>query len=444
MASLLLPLSWLALLLPPQNQPVTVAESSRVKAFPGWRVEEVRYTPDGKMLLVIITKKVEERRAYRFLLLDAATGAEKYELLQLDAEKTVFHYSMYPSFSPDGKCLTLRYNQLRFILKEGKWVDQEWSRLHVFDLTTGKELWRRDLPEGIGTGTVIPYLDGGKTVLTGHGVATYREEQGTRKQDWRGSLRAWDVATGEARPVPQISVGYVSFQLEYSPDRRYLAVMDIVNHKETGKRQDRLTLWDMSVQPPRMHLQFDNAGGEFAPDGKRFLTSQHRGGDTGFERDLALWDLASGKELARTVLPLGKRTWVKHHLWSADGRWLDLITTGGECFRWDMTGKAPLARTDALGLTTEVRAQREGDEVAYHAGAKLLAFGLHGMRQSGTEEPPLPPPLIYIVDAERFQKTAALAGHQGRIHTMTFSPDGRTLLSGGSDGTLRWWGVKAK
>ena len=46
--------------------------------------------------------------------------------------------------------------------------------------------------------------------------------------------------------------------------------------------------------------------------------------------------------------------------------------------------------------------------------------------------------------ADPASRSFALAGHQGAVHALAFSADGRWLLSGGADGMLRTWRLTAE
>src|SRR5262249_13976841 len=46
---------------------------------------------------------------------------------------------------------------------------------------------------------------------------------------------------------------------------------------------------------------------------------------------------------------------------------------------------------------------------------------------------------VKLLDAVTGQERAVLGGHKGAIQAVAFAPDGKRLVTGGSDGTLRVW-----
>ena len=49
--------------------------------------------------------------------------------------------------------------------------------------------------------------------------------------------------------------------------------------------------------------------------------------------------------------------------------------------------------------------------------------------------------VIHLWDAHSGELLRTLTGHIGYIYSIAFSPDGRTLTSGGRDGTMLLWKI---
>ncbi|MEO3749631.1 hypothetical protein [Streptomyces sp. B6B3] len=219
-----------------------------------------------------------------------------------------------------------------------------------------------------------------------------------------GSVRLWDVTTGEERRTLPGNDDWVS-AVGFSPDGRILAM---------GGDDGTVRVWDLATGEERRTLP--GHGGwvsavAFSADGRTLAA----GSDDGTVR---VWDLATGEE--RRTLP-GHGGWVSAVAFSPNGQTLAAGSDDGTVQVWDLgTGEERFSLPDVGdGVST----------VAFNPDGTILGTG----GGDGT---------VRVWDvATGGERRLSLPGHDGRLNALAFSPDGDTLATGSDDGTVRLWEV---
>jgi WD40 repeat protein len=420
----------------PTRQVEVSPAQRRAWCFDGYQVYNVRCTLDGRTLAVLLYRRVKDGHLYQLRLWDVAGGKERARPVQIEPEPLKAIYSPYLAISADSKSLAVRYNLLRYTRTGKEYTDQENGVIHLVDLVAGRQSWSHEI-EGVGI-YGASFSPDSRTLVTGHTRTTITGKGRDQKRTYTGQVRFWSVAAGREEGTRAGGAYQLVWDVQFSPDGKYVLISDEQRNRPGGSGEaHHLHIWDVAAKKARLAV----AGffrGAVSRDGNRLAAFTEKG-------NVKVLDLRTGKEVAELALKLQKG-WLLERAWSVDGKYLYLGSSQGELWRWP-PGGSPVKVT-SIAPPQEGEAPRTAWPQDGHLGAGLYAFGVSSdlprrisRRTLDDDYAELPAPEIVLWDLHTMRRRATLLGHSGQVNCLTFSPDGKTLVSGGSDGTVRFWDV---
>jgi WD40 repeat protein len=267
-------------------------------------------------------------------------------------------------------------------------------------------------------------------------------------------LCEWDVSTGKRLRI--FTIRPVSAAV-LSPDAGTL----VTASQQPVNRPTQVRIWDCKTGNERRPLPALKSWAwavALAPDGKTVATTED-------DTIIRLWDPATGAEVRR--LGDGRNQW-RRLLFGPDGKTLAAASAGRTLSLWDpKTGRLlrafqphgqPVGVVAFSGDSRTIATAAFGDQLVHlwdrttgkeirHIMADTnnacLSFSPDGKTLATGGSPnfePLWPHPIRLWDL-RTGKERRLRGHRFGVAEVAFSPDGRTLASAGWDAKIRLWDV---
>jgi hypothetical protein len=259
---------------------------------------------------------------------------------------------------------------------------------------------------------------------------------GEQDRDRRGSVTLWDLTDrsdphqlGQPLPADTSQVTTVAF----SPDGSTLAA---------GSTDGHLILWDISDRSAPRRISQPLAGPPggilsltFAPDGHTIIT----GGagnffrtNSGYDSIITVWDAAGPAPHSISQLPVTPTGGVSSIAVTQDGHTIAVGTGSGLFALWDIADQHKPRLLDQqtieFGRTVSLAIAPDG---------RTLAIGSADSGTTGTNG------VVTLWDltntATPYLLGQPLTGPTNYVNSVAFSPDGRTLAAGSSDGTTRLW-----
>ena len=222
------------------------------------------------------------------------------------------------------------------------------------------------------------------------------------------TIKIWDPITGQlVRALTGKSSGH---SLGLSNDGARLV---------SGSFGSTVSLWNVS-QPEAERKIPVARGSRFVPDRVALSPDGKLIAGGGRDNAIKLWDAGTGRELFTLT---GHKKSIRDLVFSPDNK---LLASSGQ---------------DAdIKLWTVATGQELKTLTAHSDGVIAIAFSFDGRRlASGSQDRS-----IVVWDIESGEPDAVYTGHQEWVNAVAFGPDGRKLASGSVDGEIRVWEVAAR
>jgi WD40 repeat protein len=244
-------------------------------------------------------------------------------------------------------------------------------------------------------------------------------------------VRLWDLATNRVRVLRGHSARVWS--VAFAPDGKTLASAGGEWHDPEAPQA--VKVWNASTGRELRSLHGHTAlvfCVAFAPDGRTLASA-------GWDGTVRIWDPASGKEKARLD---GHTAPVRFLAFSPDGKTLATGSFDETARLWDVASGKELLRLDTRPYKVNC--------VAFSPDGKTLATAENLPAEKRDQVPELSGPgQVRLWDLrnrnQRGEQRALLRGPSGMILTVTFAPDGKTLVSAGGQwknfGEITVWDI---
>jgi WD40 repeat protein len=377
------------------------------------------YSADGRRIFA------GHNRSGIVQLWDAASGQQ---LNRIETGPGNVSFREFFRLSPDGRSLYLNCGFIGGRPIKGKdkhllHYEVRSGSVRVWDVETDKP--RYDLPLSPDRGVVTIQLSpDGSTLLTS-GVVSGDYEPAAIK--WFGTL--WDARTGNRR----VELPDYYPRAAFSPDSETL-LTNSVNDKGEGIA---LLFLDAGSGKVRRSIPIERKHSKvlypaFSPDGKRVACGLQEATEKNW---LTLWDVVSGREIVS--FEGEKKGYFDHPVFSPDGRMLAVtqVVNKQKLYLID-TVKEKLVRIVPLLGQNWIR------QPVFSPDGKWVALVSQynpTNRPSYRENPDmLPQPRILLIESATGEVRETIIAPPAVAVSLCFSPDGKTLASGGDGRVLLW------